>query len=165
MKPRIIVSSITGFVLVGAAMLHVLNSSNSIPPAIKQATDSSTKSQSSTPPDQPQASDGNTQAISGKYVDYSVDEVASTSGVKILFFHAPWCPQCIALEKDIKVNTIPVGVTIFEVDYDSNQALRQKYGVTLQTTLVTINDDGSLLKKYVAYSEPTFENVKTNLLE
>ena len=30
----------------------------------------------------------------GKYVDYSADLVASTEGTKLLFFHAPRCPQC-----------------------------------------------------------------------
>jgi len=59
---------------------------------------------------------------------------------------------------------VPDGVTIFKTDYDSNQALRQKYGVTIQTTLVKIDDDGKLVKKYVAYDEPTLESLTKNLL-
>ena len=72
----------------------------------------------------------------GQYVDYSPDLVTSTPGTKLLFFHAPWCSQCQALESDIEANTIPDDVTIFKVDYDTNQDLRQKYGVTIQTTMV-----------------------------
>ena len=165
MKSKIVISSFVIFVLVGSAVIYVLNSPSTIAPAVNKSTNSSTESQSSISTDEPQASDDSTQKISGKYINYSAEEVAATSSTKILFFHAPWCPQCVALEKDIMASTIPDGVTIFEVDYDSNQALRQKYGVTLQTTLVTINDDGSLIKKYVAYSKPTFKNVKDNLLE
>ncbi len=106
-----------------------------------------------------------TNSVSGsQYVTYSDDIVAKTSGTKILFFHAPWCPQCRALEASIKAGTIPTGVTIIKVDYDSHQALRQQYGVTIQTTLVKVDDTGNLIKKYVAYDEPTLSAVSQNLL-
>lgn len=100
----------------------------------------------------------------GSYVDYSETIIAETEGTKLLFFHAPWCPQCRALESDIKQSGVPSGVTIIKVDYDSNQSLRQKYGVTLQTTLVRVDDQGNLVEKFVAYDEPSLEAVKRNLL-
>ncbi len=100
----------------------------------------------------------------GKYVDYSQNVIATTAGTKLLFFHAPWCPQCRALEADIKSKDIPTGVTIIKVDYDSNQQLRKKYGVTIQTTVVRVNDNGELIAKYVAYDEPTLASVTANLL-
>ncbi|MDQ3065152.1 MAG: thioredoxin family protein [bacterium] len=100
----------------------------------------------------------------GSYVDYTQSIVASSSGTKLLFFHAPWCPQCRALETDIQQTGVPSGVTIIKVDYDSNQSLRQKYGVTIQTSFVKIDDEGNLIKKYVAYDEPTLAAVKSNLL-
>jgi thiol-disulfide isomerase/thioredoxin len=101
----------------------------------------------------------------GKYVDYSPSVVSETSGTKVLFFHAPWCPQCRMLDADIKQTALPDNLTIIKVDYDSNQSLRQKYGVTLQTTLVLVDDNGNLVKKYVAYNEPTYEAIKENLLD
>lgn len=101
---------------------------------------------------------------SGAYVDYSNGVIASTSGTKILFFHAPWCPQCRDLEASIKNSTIPSGVTIIKVDYDSNHELRKKYGVTLQTTLVRIDDSGNKVDSFVAYDKPTLQSVKDNLL-
>lgn len=100
----------------------------------------------------------------GAYVDYSGTVIANTAGTKILFFHASWCPQCRALEADIKANTIPTGVTIIKTDYDTNQTLRQKYGVTIQTSLVRVDDSGNLVEKYVAYDSPTLQSVKDNLL-
>ncbi len=100
----------------------------------------------------------------GSYVGYSADIISKASGIKILFFHAPWCPQCRALDASIKSSTLPENVTIIKVDYDTNQALRKKYGVTLQTSLVRVDDSGNLVKKYVAYDEPTFAAVKQNLL-
>lgn len=100
----------------------------------------------------------------GMYKEYSEDVFAATSGTKILFFHASWCPQCRQLEADIKSGTIPDGVTIFKVDYDNSQKLRQKYGVTLQTTLVKVDDKGNEIKKFVAYDEPSLEALVRNLL-
>lgn len=100
----------------------------------------------------------------GAYVDYSEELVASTSGTKVLFFHAAWCPQCRQLESEIKAGSLPEGTTIFKVDYDTSQALRQKYGVTLQTTLVKIDDQGNLVEKYVAYDDPTLTALKQNIL-
>ncbi len=107
----------------------------------------------------------NEQTIqTGTYADYSADVVASTKGQRILFFHAPWCPQCRQLEASIKVGTIPSDVTIFKVDYDSSQKLRQQYGVTIQTTLVLLDDKGNGAKKYVAYDQPSLDAIVKNLL-
>jgi thiol-disulfide isomerase/thioredoxin len=100
----------------------------------------------------------------GSYIDYGPTVIANTAGVKLLFFHAPWCPQCRDLEADIKDNDIPTGVTIIKVDYDTNQSLRQKYGVTVQTTVVLIDDEGNLVRKFVAYDDPSLKSIKENLL-
>lgn len=100
----------------------------------------------------------------GKYVDYSPTVIAETPGTKVLFFHAPWCPQCRALEKSIEEGQIPENTTIIKVDYDTNQRLRQEYGVTIQTTLVRVDDQAKLVKKYVAYDDPSLETLIRNLL-
>jgi hypothetical protein len=68
------------------------------------------------------------------------------------------------LDADIKQKGVPEGVAIIKVDYDTSQKLRQKYGVTLQTTIVRVDDNGELVKKYVAYDEPSLSAVAKNLL-
>ena len=100
----------------------------------------------------------------GKYVDYSEDAFAHTSGTRLIFFYAPWCPQCRMLDESIKASDLPDGLTIFKLDYDSNQSLRQKYGVTLQTTVVKVDAEGKGIKNYVAYDEPSFASVSRALL-
>lgn len=105
-----------------------------------------------------------TASATGNYIDYSGDIIPNTAGRKVLFFHAPWCPQCRSIEKGINDQGVPAELTIIKVDYDSNQALRREYGVTLQTTFVEVDDSGQLVEKYVAYEEPTFDAVKRNFL-
>lgn len=100
----------------------------------------------------------------GQYIVFSEDAFNNTTNKRIIFFHAPWCPQCRDLDKDISSNSVPAGVTIFKTDYDTNQALRQKYGVTLQTTVVLVDENGNLVKKFVAYDSPTLNSVVNNLL-
>ncbi len=101
---------------------------------------------------------------SGQYLPYSAEAVAKSKGQRILFFYASWCPQCRQLETSIKAGEIPDGVTIFKVDYDSNQKLRQQYAVTIQTTLVLLDEKGNEMKKYVAYDKPSLDAIVKNLL-
>lgn len=144
-------------VLVAGGMVYFGNRSKNEPTGIETGSTTTTETTDS-------STDNSSAESPGAYVDYSETVIANTPGTKILFFHAPWCPQCRALEASIKSRTIPTGVTIIKVDYDTNQALRQKYGVTIQTTLVKVDDSGNLIKKYVAYDEPTLETIKENLL-
>lgn len=105
-----------------------------------------------------------TSPRAGSYVDYSADAVTKTSGTKLIFFYAPWCPQCRSMDESIKTGGVPDGVTVFKTDYDSNQELRAKYGVTIQTTFVKIDDNGNKVASYVAYEEPVFSKVEQELL-
>ncbi len=91
----------------------------------------------------------------GDYKDYSTDTVTAEqkAGHKVvLFFHAPWCPYCRAADAAFKANAdaIPAGVTVLKTDYDSNTALKSKYGVTYQHTFVQIDNNGNLVTKWVS---------------
>ena len=94
------------------------------------------------------------EKTSGNYEDYSAEKITSTDGKKILFFHATWCPTCRGLDSDIKskLEDIPADVTILKTDYDSHIDLRQKYGVTVQHTLVQVDSDGNLIAKWTGSS-------------
>jgi len=145
-------------ILIVGALIYVLLT----PP---QETDVEKAATSST---QKEAATNTTPVTSeqpGTYVTYSEAAVQNTAGTKLLFFHAPWCPQCRAMEASIENDGVPSGVTVFKVDYDTHQDLRQKYGVTLQTTFVKIDDNGDKIASYVAYEEPQFSAVKRELLQ
>jgi thiol-disulfide isomerase/thioredoxin len=87
--------------------------------------------------------------VSG-YTTYNASAVsdALTAGKKVvLFFHASWCPSCKAADANFIKETPPANTVVFKVDYDSNKALKAKYGVTSQHTFVSLNADETLKKK------------------
>ncbi len=142
----------------GGAIAYTANQNNN---DSSNVTSTSSTSFAETPTNEAEAE---TVAGSGSYVEYSETALASAEGQKVLFFHAPWCSQCRSIEQGIKSQGVPEGFTIIKVDYDSNQDLRAKYGVKLQTTFVKLDDNNDKIDDFVAYSEPTFEAVKRDYL-
>lgn len=101
----------------------------------------------------------------GSYEVYDASKLAmAETGKVVLFFKASWCPTCRALDADIKASLgdIPAGVTILEVDYDKSAELKQKYGVTMQHTLVQVDKDGNQITKWSggAMLEDILKNIK-----
>jgi thiol-disulfide isomerase/thioredoxin len=87
----------------------------------------------------------------GSYETYSADTLArAENGKVVLFFRASWCPSCKALDTDLRLNrtSIPKDVTILDVDYDTETALKATYGVTYQHTLVQVDASGAQLAKW-----------------
>ena len=87
----------------------------------------------------------------GSYEAYAPEKLARVAtGDVVLFFHAPWCPTCRALNANIEANlsAIPSQVTILKTDYDSQTELKKKYGVTYQHTLVQVDAQGTMIKKW-----------------
>jgi thiol-disulfide isomerase/thioredoxin len=97
--------------------------------------------------------DNNKMDKPGAYLNYSEATVASeqAAGNKVvLFFHASWCPFCKAANAAFleRAAEIPTKVALLKTDYDSNAALKQKYGVTYQHTFVQIDNEGNLVSKW-----------------
>ncbi len=110
--------------------------------------------------DQAMSGDEAMMKKAGVYAPYEASKLSmAQSGDVVLFFKASWCPSCRALDSNIKANlgAIPAGLTILEVDYDSATALKQKYGVTTQHTLVQVDASGNLIQKWSG--SPTLDAV------
>lgn len=80
------------------------------------------------------------------YVNYDakqVQEALAADKKVVLFFHASRCPTCKSLDGNILANTaaIPSDVVVFKTDYDTSTALKAKYGVTAQHTLIYLDKD------------------------
>ncbi len=100
----------------------------------------------------------------GSYEVYDASKLAmAEKGKVVLFFKASWCPSCRTLDADIKASLgdIPAGVTILEVDYDKYGDLKQKYGVTMQHTLVQVDKNGNQIAKWSGGA--TLEDVVKNI--
>jgi thiol-disulfide isomerase/thioredoxin len=101
---------------------------------------------------------------SGSYEAFSAEKIARVEdGNVVLFFHASWCPSCRALNTSIETNpkSIPEDLTIFKTDYDKETELKKKYGVTTQHTLVQVDTDGNLIKKWSGGA--TLENLVSQI--
>lgn len=87
---------------------------------------------------------------SGLYAKYSSDLKQYENKDIILFFKADWCPSCRVLDTDIKesLTDIPENVVLLELNYDTETELKKKYGVTTQHTMVQVDTDGNLIKKW-----------------
>ncbi|NNM66938.1 MAG: thioredoxin family protein [Spirochaetales bacterium] len=78
-------------------------------------------------------------------------QALAATGPTIYFFAATWCPHCQATYKDIQANykMIPSNVHLIFVDYDKANALKEKYGITMQHTFVLIDPTGAKKKIWV----------------
>ena len=164
MNKRVIIVVLALVVLIGGAVGAYAATRLGATPAAQTSTAQSSSSSPSAAEAAPSASSTEATAetdaaASGVYVDYSPTAIADAEGRALLFFHAPWCPQCRSVEADILSEGVPAGVTIIKVDYDSHQDLRQQYGVTLQTTFVEVDSSGAGLQTYVAYDDPHLQAV------
>ncbi len=91
----------------------------------------------------------------GVYKDYSADLVKNeqAAGQKVIyFFHATWCPECRAIDADLKAHPekVPTGVTVLKVDYDTSGDLKKQFGITTQHTFVQIDTSGNQVVKWIS---------------
>lgn len=89
----------------------------------------------------------------GKYVDYSptaLAEATKNNGKAVLFFWASWCPDCKASNANFLANLdkIPQNVTILKTNYDTEKALKTKYGVTYQHTFIQVDGAGNQIGRW-----------------
>lgn len=85
-------------------------------------------------------------------IDYSpgIIESQPADANIVLFFAADWCLTCQGLKSSLaaEFSNYPADLVIIEADYDDELQLRQQYGVTLQHTLVQVDNSGTELTKW-----------------
>lgn len=81
------------------------------------------------------------------YSAAAFDEAVTNGKRVVLNFRASRCPTCTRVSNDIieKQAGLPEDVVVMEVDYDTNEALKDAYGVTQQTTFVTFDNNWNAL--------------------
>jgi thiol-disulfide isomerase/thioredoxin len=75
--------------------------------------------------------------------DAQLDALAA-AGTTVVFFYAAWCPNCRATvtELNARWEAVRPGLTLVIADYDKDQALKARYGVTYQDTFVLLDAGG-----------------------
>lgn len=102
------------------------------------------------------ASDNGTETAFSRYIPYSSGVLGSTSGKRVLYFYANWCPTCRPANEEFISNqdSIPARVSIIRVNYNDDEtdseekALAEQYGITYQHTFVQINERGEEVTKW-----------------
>lgn len=151
-KTYLIIALVVGVVVAGLVGYKVFlgddaTEKDAQKPAATQTADSTTPV--STAENTPEATTNE-----GRYASYSSNAVANQGySTTIIFFYAPWCPECQAFKKAINSSDIPAGTQILEASYDNETDLKSTYGVTLQSTFVRVNSSGELQKKWVGYGK------------
>ncbi|MBI2356814.1 thioredoxin family protein [Candidatus Dojkabacteria bacterium] len=103
----------------------------------------------------------------GTYTTYSPTKLKANV-TNVLFFYADWCPSCRGFDSDLvlNINRIPKDLNILRVDYDTETKLKKKYSVTLQHTLILVDEKGELLEKFDGlYSILTLDEIIEALKE
>ncbi|HEY4201664.1 MAG TPA: thioredoxin family protein [Devosiaceae bacterium] len=79
----------------------------------------------------------------------ALDDLAA-KGTTVVFFYASWCPNCRATVTELnqRWDDVRPGLTLVIADYDKEQALKAKYGVTYQDTFVLLDSKGNGVKSW-----------------
>jgi len=92
-------------------------------------------------------------AFGSMYSQSEFERNVEKGGVVLLHIHADWCSTCRAQDKILKSlmdnNNYP-GLTIMEINFDTQKDLLKKYNVRYQSTLVLFRGNkelGSLTAK------------------
>jgi thiol-disulfide isomerase/thioredoxin len=74
--------------------------------------------------------------------DAQLAELAA-KGTTVVFFYAAWCPNCRATvtELNARWDEVNPGLSLVIADYDKEQALKARFGVTYQDTFVLLDKD------------------------
>lgn len=146
---------VIGVVVLILGVGYLVTNNTKEPAAVTQETAGETVSETeavgteeTTPADETATAEVNTtaDAAPGLYTTYDAEKIAQSDAEHILlFFHATWCPSCKALDADIVANagSIPAGVEIYKVDYDTSTDLKRQYGVTTQHSIIEVAATGA----------------------
>lgn len=91
---------------------------------------------------------------SGQYATYA-SGIVGNGKTSVLFFHAAWCPDCKATDAKLRswYGAGQYPVSTYQVNYDTETALRQQYGIVRQNTVVLIDGSGKAIRSAINPSD------------
>jgi thioredoxin 1 len=110
--------------------------------------DKSAMPDTSAMPDKSAMPDAMAKGAYVSYADYQASMAMYAGSKVVLFFHAPWCPDCRATDTALTGTGVPDGLVVVKVDYDTSTELKQRFGITQQHTFVQLDKAGAAAKKW-----------------
>lgn len=87
------------------------------------------------------------------YAPGCAERYAAAGKKTVLFFRAYWCGACADAAAHIadEAASGPGNLVVLEVDYDDAEALKRRYGVTIQHTFVQVGAAGEELGQWTGF--------------
>ena len=94
----------------------------------------------------------------GTDLDKAIADAQQADKLIFLDAYASWCGPCKRMEANVFTNAelgsyFNANFVNVKVDFDKNPELRKKYRVTAYPTLLFLNSDGSINKRYAGYRD------------
>lgn len=71
--------------------------------------------------------------------------------MKLLKFEAVWCAPCKRQNEEFRDN--PVKISVRNIDIDEEEELQTKYDVGSIPKMILLDDDDSIIKEWVGFTE------------
>ncbi len=103
-----------------------------------------------------------------KIVPYSAEALQKAQeegGESLIEFYASWCPTCWRQHSSLKKvsnDSKFEKVTFFEADYDDSDELKNKFGVSRQSTLIIVKGDKEIARLSGVTGEEEISNFISN---
>ena len=86
-----------------------------------------------------------------KMIDKTGFETEAKSGLVVVNFGAPWCPDCVRIEPIMQMleGEYEGKVKFFKMDFDSNEELKDSLGIRRIPTLLFFKDSVEVAERLV----------------
>jgi thiol-disulfide isomerase/thioredoxin len=116
--------------------------------------------------DAPEESEESGAVEKGAYINARNDLAIAFSAIgngtpALLFFHASWCGSCKAKDEVLtgfyEEGSYPVST--YKIDFDTAEALKAKYGISSQDTVVLVDGTGKAIETIMGASEADLQRM------
>ena len=93
------------------------------------------------------------------YADYR-NGIIGNGEESVLFFHASWCPECKKADGSLQ-SWYPSNdlIPVYKVDYDTETALKSRFGIVQQHTFVRLDGRGNVVKVVIGPSDSALRSL------
>lgn len=95
------------------------------------------------------------------YVPYSEEKIKKSTKLKVLFFNSSESSSIKLLKKNLQKSGIHDWLVMYEINFDTNMKLKNKYNVDASHTFIQVDNDLNIIRKWT--NSETIEEMHTEL--